>query len=247
MVKEQIKGIVNTVSGIKEHNGTIQIGWTLKENASKWYNQGGEEADLKVLLKEIILKGNEIQFSYDGLSREVSALVKTKEAEAGQKSWEDDIVDFETLLTAAHDKGAPFSIKTEMLQLDLEKKFALFKATVEVYATAEQYTKYCIGEVSEESRHHKRMKLVEFTGHGDVTSENVTGEFIKPHFIRMAETRAIVRALRWYTNNAKCSEEEKSESKTEEEKESEQLGETESGVPTGASGVIPEQNSESDY
>jgi len=205
MVKEQIKGIVNSVSGIKEHNGKIQIGWTLKDSPSKWYNQVGEEAGLKVLLKEIISKGNEIQFSYEGLSREVSALVKTKEAEAGQKSWEDDIVDFETLLTAAHNKGAPFSIKTEMLSVDLEKKYALFKATVEVYATAEQYVKYCIGEMSEESKHHKRMKLV----------ENVTGDFIKPHFIRMAETRSIVRALRWYTNNAKCAEEEKSKTKEE--------------------------------
>ena len=36
---------------------------------------------------------------------------------------------------------------------------------------------------------------------------------IKPHFIRMAETRAIARALRWATNNAKVAEEETTETK----------------------------------
>ncbi|GAG27727.1 unnamed protein product, partial [marine sediment metagenome] len=92
------------------------------------------------------------------------------------------------LLTKAHDLKVPFSIKTEMLQLDVEKKYALFKAEVIVKADGVQ----------------ERI----FQGHGDATAENVTGEYIKPHFIRMAETRAIVRALRWYTNNG-CAEEEK--------------------------------------
>lgn len=110
--------------------------------------------------------------------------------------WEDDIVTFEILLTKAHELKEHFSIKTKMLQLDVEKKFALFKAQVIVG----ENPKTKIGELEIEPR--------VFEGHGDATSENVTGEFIKPHFIRMAETRAIVRALRWYTNNG-CAEEEK--------------------------------------
>jgi len=106
--------------------------------------------------------------------------------------WEDDMVTFETLLTKAHSLKVPFSIKTEMLAVDLEKKYALFKAKVIVY------------------NHKARGEegFIVFEGHGDATNENVTGDYIKPHFIRMAETRAIVRALRWYTNNA-CAEEEK--------------------------------------
>jgi len=124
---------------------------------------------------------------------------KEKKATAkkpGEKKWEDDMVTFETLLTKAHELKTPFSIKTEMLQLDLEKKFALFKAKVIVG----ENPKTKVGELELEPRC--------FEGHGDSTSDNVTGEFIKPHFIRMAETRAIVRALRWYTNNG-CAEEEK--------------------------------------
>ncbi len=107
--------------------------------------------------------------------------------------WEDDMVTFETLLTKAHELKAKFSIKTEMLAIDLEKKYALFKARVIVSN----------GEIIDNER-----AFNVFEGHGDATETNVTGEFIKPHFIRMAETRAIVRALRWYTNNG-CAEEEK--------------------------------------
>ena len=116
--------------------------------------------------------------------------MKTSESKPNTKTetkWEDDVVSFETLLTKAHALKKPFSIKTEMIQIDLEKKYALFHAQVEVTN----------GDV-----------ITIFEGHGDATIENVTGEFIKPHFIRMAETRAICRALRWYTNNA-CAEEEK--------------------------------------
>jgi len=186
---ERIKGTINTVSGVKEHNGNLQIGWTLKENPQKWYNAIGEEKELQILLKEIISKGNEVEFNYDSLGTEVTGLVKTKTGttekakEENNSSWEDDIINFETLLNDAHDKGLD-EIATQMLAIDLEKKYALFKCKV-----------------------HGKKGF--FEAHGDTTSDNIKGEFIKPHFIRMAETRAICRALRWYTNNANCSEEEK--------------------------------------
>ncbi len=112
-----------------------------------------------------------------------------KEKPKEKKKWEDEMVTFEDLLTKAHSLSDGFSIKTEMLAIDLEKKYALFKATVIVGIT-------------------KKFLERVFEGHGDATSDNVKGEHIKPHFIRMAETRAIVRALRWYTNNG-CAEEEK--------------------------------------
>ncbi len=116
---------------------------------------------------------------------------KDKKEKKKTGKWEDDMVTFEDLLTATHKKsGGNFSIKTEMLAIDLKEKYALFKATVST------------------SGKDGNVSLSEFDGHGDATQENVKGDHIKPHFIRMAETRAIVRALRWYTNNG-CAEEEK--------------------------------------
>ncbi len=46
-----------------------------------------------------------------------------------------------------------------------------------------------------------------FTGHGDAAADNVN-RMIKPHMIRMAETRAKARALRDLTNVGMCSVEE---------------------------------------
>lgn len=43
-----------------------------------------------------------------------------------------------------------------------------------------------------------------FTGHGDANSSNVN-TMIAKHKYRMAETRAIARALRWYNNIGMCS------------------------------------------
>jgi len=137
-------------------------------------------------LAEVTIKDNKVTF-VSMKSKEAKPGVPAKKPES-KKKWEDEMVTFEDLLTKAHDLKAPFSIKTEMLAVDLEKKYALFKAIVDVTG--------------------KEGFKSSFTGHGDATMENVTGEFIKPHFIRMAETRAIVRALRWYTNNG-CAEEEK--------------------------------------
>jgi len=106
----------------------------------------------------------------------------------GPSHFEEDMVSFEELLKNAHEKGEDFSITTECLKLDFEKKEALFKAVITV---------------------RRNDQEVAFEAHGDATQENIKGAVIKPHYVRMAETRAICRALRWYTNNAACSEEEK--------------------------------------
>ena len=109
--------------------------------------------------------------------------------EEEKKSWAEDITNFETLLNEAHKKfGDKLSIETFSESVDFEKKTAVFKATVSVGNQV-------------------------FDAHGDATMENVANDNIKPHFIRMAETRAIARALRWATNNAKVASEELSDGK----------------------------------
>jgi hypothetical protein len=47
-----------------------------------------------------------------------------------------------------------------------------------------------------------------FTGYGDSEAIDEKVKGISDAWIRMSETRAIVRALRWYTNNAVVAEEE---------------------------------------
>ncbi len=185
----KITGIVKACTDSKEFQGILQIGFLLNDS---WYNITGEREQLEAT-KKLVAKGNEIEFDFDPEKKAVSNLIVLKVAEK-KESWQDDIIDFETLMNKAHEIGI-VSIETECLNVELEKKYALFKAIVK-------------GKMS------KGKEIGEFTGHGDATSENITGDFIKPHFIRMAETRAIVRALRWYTNNAgKAAEEEKSEPK----------------------------------
>jgi len=104
--------------------------------------------------------------------------------EYGENNWKEDIVDFETLLNEAHKKfDGKFSIKTELISHDSEKKSAVFKAIIEANNQIYQ-------------------------AHGDADQDNCSSSMIKPHYLRMAETRGIARALRWACNNAKVSQEE---------------------------------------
>ena len=65
-------------------------------------------------------------------------------------------------------------------------------------------------ELETSTEDHPKFKAVvigdkgSFTGHGDADATNVNG-MIQAHKYRMAETRAIARALRWYTNVGMCS------------------------------------------
>ncbi len=188
---ERLIRTIKAISVKKKAEG--EIGFLTYEEEHKWYNIKAEEKVLDaVLAGSTIKKGNKVEFELDnGFAINFKIVEKAKEQKSGK--WEDDMVTFETLLTKAHALKAQFSIKTEMLAIDLEKKYALFKARVIVSN----------GEIIDNER-----AFNVFEGHGDATDSNVTGIHIKPHFIRMAETRAIVRALRWYTNNG-CAEEEK--------------------------------------
>lgn len=83
---------------------------------------------------------------------------------------------FEGILEIAHAEHELTGIETELIQIPNEanKNAAICKATVTT----------------------KDGKA--FTGYGDASPENV-GKMITPHIIRMSETRAIGRALRFLT------------------------------------------------
>lgn len=179
----EVKGKINSVSGPREFNGVMQVGFTLEQDKKFWYNVTGEEQLLKELEKSIILKGAEINFEYDEKTKKVGEINVDRMPEKKEGSWADDMTNFEDLLKDAHKKFKnTLEIKTEMLQVDFKEKRAAFKATV--------IANGCV-----------------FEGHGDVNPDNMQGDTAK-HWVRIAETRAIVRALRWATNNATVAQEE---------------------------------------
>ena len=191
----EIKGKIKAVSGPREFEKVMQIGFLLEEDDTFWYNVSDEEQLLNELKKSIVIKGAEIKFNYDEKTKAVSNL--TLLSAPAKNSGQDDITNFEDLLSSAHEKfGNRLEIQTELVEdgngnpfINFEKKEALFKAKVSVMS--------------------KDLKTIQvFEAHGDATEDNVS-DLIKPHFIRMAETRAIARALRWATNNATVAEEEK--------------------------------------
>ena len=174
---------IKAISVKKKSEG--EIGFLTLEEENHWYNVKAREDALDLLLKDVIQKGNCVEFEFE-LGIPTNFTLKSKaERKNSEKNWADDMTNFEDLLTAAHTKGL-VAISTEMISVDFEKKQAVFKATV-------------TGNLGENN-------VGIFTGYGD--AEAITNELIKPHFMRMAETRAIVRALRWYTNNATVAEEE---------------------------------------
>lgn len=206
----KIQGTIHRASGPREFNGVMQVGFILKGYPGQWYNVQGEELALNEMKEGILQKGAEISFEYDEKTKKMGeiTLISLPKAGQGQEgSWADDMTSFEELLDSAHEKfGDNMHIRTEIvkdgngvLQIDYVKKMVVFKAQVYI------------------RRDDKNTQV--FEGHGD--AEGITNELIKPHWIRMAETRAISRALRFATNNAAVAVEETS---GEEKKEAKKDG-----------------------
>ncbi len=157
-----------------------------------WYNPIEEvKESMKSILSQLSV-GDTIELTGDFQQRKYTQIVIKKKSEKKSGNWQDDIVKFEDLLADAHSKFPFLSIKTEKIEINLKEKYALFKATAWV---------------------NEGVQNQHFQAHGDATADNIGTDYVKPHFIRLAETRAVVRALKLLTNNAKCSEEETKEGK----------------------------------
>ena len=153
-----------------------------------WFNiKNGNREAVKPLIEQLT-KGSLVELELSpGKSNEYTNLVIKKVGE--KKGWADEITTLEILLEQAHKKGL-ISITTEVITIDLEKKYALFKAEVRGYMDK------------------KRDDVGTFHGHGDVTDENIGSDAVKKHWIRFAESRAICRSLRWYVGEHKVAKEE---------------------------------------
>jgi len=160
----------------------------------KWYNVAGEPEALKELLKDVVSKGNVVEFEYNnGVIGSIKLIEKAPE----EKNWHDDMTNYGDLLTAAHKKakedGIYLSIESRPQKkdgnpmVDFEKKTALYEATLTV-----------------RNKEGNILQVIVDTG----DAEGIGSDMIKPHFNRMASTRAMARCYRIYTNNAKVAAEE---------------------------------------
>lgn len=99
-----------------------------------------------------------------------------------------DFITFKGLLELAHKQGLK-SISTELISLD--------KDIIEEEKDGKTFLKQPTGLVI-----FKAIVTGEkgtYEAYGDASPKSVQSPAIRPHIIRMSETRAIARALRWYT------------------------------------------------
>ncbi len=190
---EKLIRTIKAISVKKKTEGNIGF---LTEEEDKWFNVTADEKVLDDLLSTIIQKGNVIEFEViNGFAGEFKLNEKAPEKAQTKSNFSDDLTSFEDLLNDAHNKFENFSIHTQLIENDWENKRAIFKALIYI----------------KEKETEKR-----YEAYGDATQDNI-GQMIKIHYIRMAETRAIVRALRWATNNAKTATEETSTGRVSED------------------------------
>lgn len=161
-------------------------GIKLASDPEKWINPTDNSKDKILGNLEQIRKWRDCEVLVDMIGEDnycgIGIIGETKEANLSDKHVINirgkEFVTHEGLLDVAHKKGLK-SIQTEMV--DYENK--VFKATV---------------VMKDDST---------FSAYGDASKDNVN-ENIRLHILRMAETRAINRALRLATNVGMCSTEE---------------------------------------
>ncbi len=97
---------------------------------------------------------------------------------AREETDREDMVDFGTLLKIAHEKGLA-GICTRPLTIDTKEEIAIFEAT---------------------STFKNENGSASYTAHGDAMPRvkgNIQNDNIRGHYIRLAETRAVARTLRF--------------------------------------------------
>lgn len=188
---EIIKKVVKAVSLGRIADGSIGF---MPTDEEKWYNVTGEKEQLEDLVKAVVSKGNTIEFEYNnGVVGSLKLIARSTE----KPSFKDqlDKVNYKTLMAEAHKIGL-ISTKVELCPelSNFEKKTATFKATVVIRR--------------EDSQEQTFEDFGEACGLSKEEGGNIDQEQIRCAWIRMASTRALVRALRQATNNMEVAAEE---------------------------------------
>jgi hypothetical protein len=160
----------------------------------EWYNVPKNMTDeARTTIKELlndVPKGSVVKLTLDanGCYTDIELIEKGNPDLMNSKpSFMSDYIGFDDLLKKAHDKFPTLEIDTELLEHDFKDKRAVFRAII------------LIGTGEGEFRG--------FTGHGDASQENVSNSSIAKHYLRMAETGAIARALRFLMGESTVKEE----------------------------------------
>lgn len=191
---------LKAISVKRLEDGEIGFLTTEPGEETKWYNVKAPVDALDLLLKDTIVKGNTIEFEVEkGVLSNFTLKAKGSPQKSGdKKNWAENIVNLDQLLDSAHAQGI-ISITTELVSIDYTTKRAVFKANVTGW----------LPEIQDKDKKILVEKRIgTFTGVGDSEAIDDKVQGISDAWIRMSETRAIVRALRWYTNNAGVAEEE---------------------------------------
>jgi hypothetical protein len=182
----------------KEYEGKFSRGIMVGKS---WYNvRADKKENVDALFNEEMLhQGNKVKVEIDEFDKTISKFISLV---SKSQKHEEDKINLEVLLNDAHNKGLA-GIRTKLLSHDPVKKTAVVKAEVAMLKEQKPVKNPETGKM--ESR---PPIMLEFHGIGDASPEN-TDDSIKKHYLRFAESRALVRALRWMTNNAKVADEEK--------------------------------------
>lgn len=190
---------MGTIEYVAKNNDGIK----LVQTGDQWYNYGGVD---KTSMQEKVSglnQGDEVTLVLiPGEERKYADVLVDRKAtpktSSAKNSFMEDYKGIEDLLSEAHEMViGDLKITTDLLEVDQEKKTAVAKATV-------QGVVGFFGAEGATPTLDKRLAQ----GIGDASPESIGTKNIEPHFIRMAETRAIVRALRWFTNNGATGKEE---------------------------------------
>lgn len=162
-----------------------------------WYNCEKDNEELKDIVLKNFAKGDKVKIEHlKGVYTKVQLIQKGSNSQGASPEIADEhimmlqgkkFIKHSGLLDIAHKSGL-VSIKTDMVSQSPE--IVIFKATVEM----------------------PDNKI--FEAYGDATKQNVNGNIL-PHILRMAETRAVNRALRFATNIGMTSAEEMGDEKLE--------------------------------
>lgn len=161
------------------------MGFKVEQDPDVWINFDKSlvsVADMKERVKEVNY-GDVLVFMMPDEKHYSDFKVKEKSDFKSQKSsgsFIDDNDRFDNVLKEFNDKYPNYHKVTEVLEHDREKQFALVKVTLTLPVVK-----------------NKEESFRSISALGDAAEDSIKTKMILPHYIRMAETRAFARAMRF--------------------------------------------------